>query len=208
MTEFYHNSVTDKSFQFLRKLNKDYNFVLIGGWAVFLYTQSLKSKDIDIVVDYDQLGKLKNNFIVNKNDRLKKYEIKTGGFDIDIYVVHFSELGVPIDLIIETAKKREGFLIPTLEILFVLKLYAWERRRGSIKGKKDELDLLSLAFLSEFDWFECLQIINKIKLETEYHNFISLLEKTKNIPELELNEQQVSKLKKEIGARVRSFGKA
>lgn len=201
--EFYHNSVTDKSFQFLKELNKNYEFVLIGGWAVFLYSRSLKSKDIDIILDYDKLGKLQKDFTVNKNDRLKKYEIKTGEFDIDIYVVHYSELGVPTEFIVESAKKRGGFLAPSLEVLFVLKLYAWQRRRGSIKGRKDELDILTLAFLEEFDWPEYLKIINKFNLKTEHKEFISLLKNTKRIPELKLNDQQVSRFKKKITQQIK-----
>lgn len=77
--QYYHKLVTDKSYQFLQNLKRSYEFVLIGGWAVYLYTQALKSKDIDIIVDYKELAKLKENFDVFKNDRLKKYEIKTGG---------------------------------------------------------------------------------------------------------------------------------
>jgi hypothetical protein len=41
-----------------------------------LHSKALKSKDIDIIVGYDELEKLKNDFSVFKNGRLKKYEIK------------------------------------------------------------------------------------------------------------------------------------
>jgi len=52
--DFYHDLVTDKSWELLKKLKKNYDFILIGGWAVFLYTHALKSKDIDLVCEYDQ----------------------------------------------------------------------------------------------------------------------------------------------------------
>ena len=184
--EFYHDTVTDKSFAFLQVLQRSYSFILIGGWSFFLYTNALKSKDIDIIVDYDVLGALKEKFAVHKNERLKKYEIKTGEFDADIYAPHYSDLGVGVEAVIKTAVSRSGFTVPKLETLFALKLYAWKQRRGTIKGRKDELDLFSLAFLPEFQ-FEKID-----------EDFIILLSKMRSIPELKLNEQMISKLRKRI----------
>jgi len=54
--------ITDKSFAFLQYLRSQFTFVLIGGWAVFLYTRMLKSKDIDVIVDFEQLGKIRERF--------------------------------------------------------------------------------------------------------------------------------------------------
>src|SRR3989338_4021762 len=96
MTEFYHNLITEKSFKILQDLRKKFKFILIGGWAVFLYAKALKSKDIDIIIDYDELQKLKNDYDVAKNDRLKKYEIKIEEIDVDIYLPYFSELGLKV----------------------------------------------------------------------------------------------------------------
>ena len=39
--QYYHEIVTEKSFKFLQGLKKRYRFILIGGWAVFLYSRSL-----------------------------------------------------------------------------------------------------------------------------------------------------------------------
>jgi len=50
--EFWHNLITEKSFGLLQNLRKQFDFILIGGWAVYLYTQSLKSKDIDIYIPF------------------------------------------------------------------------------------------------------------------------------------------------------------
>ncbi len=184
--EFYHNTVTDKSFVFLQELQKKYSFILIGGWAVFLYTNALKSKDIDIIVEYDELGRLKQDYTVYKNERLKKYEIKTGEFDVDIYAPHYSDVGVGAETVMKATISRSGFTVPKLEMLFALKLYAWKQRRGTIKGRKDELDLFSLAFLPEF------------KFEHIDDDFRALLSKARSIPELKLNEQQVARLRKKI----------
>ena len=89
---FYQEMVTQKSWQILQNLKKQVAFILIGGWAVFLYTNSLKSKDIDVIIDYGQLEDLKRTGNVYKNERLRKYEIKREGVDIDIYLPFFSRV--------------------------------------------------------------------------------------------------------------------
>lgn len=66
--QFYHQVVTEKSFLALQELKRKYRFILIGGWAVFLYTHSLKSKDIDIIIDYNELGALQKDYPIIKNE--------------------------------------------------------------------------------------------------------------------------------------------
>lgn len=128
---YYRDSVTNKSWQFLRKLNKKINFVLIGGWAVWLYTRQLKSKDIDIVVDLPQLSKIRKSYEMYKNGRLKKYEIKVDEVEVDIYSAYYSNLGIPAEEILADAKNISGFSVPSLELLLVLKSVAWYSRRIS-----------------------------------------------------------------------------
>lgn len=55
MKEFWNSEMTAASWDALQELNKEYEFTLIGGWAVYLYMRLQKSKDIDIVVDYPVL---------------------------------------------------------------------------------------------------------------------------------------------------------
>jgi len=200
--QYYHELITEKSYKFLQNLKRDYQFILIGGWAVYLYTRSLKSKDIDIIVNYDELVKLRENFDVFKNDRLKKYEIKTGEFDIDIYLPRYSELGIDAQKIQKKSIAREGFVVPELEILFLLKLYAWGKRRGSAKGRKDELDIFSLAILPEFDWEKYAGYIAKYQLEETNRLFLDLIKKTSSIRELDINEQKMSKIRKDILSKI------
>lgn len=202
--EFYHNLITEKSFQYLEDLKRRYDFILIGDWAVFLYSQQLKSKDIDIIIDYPELAKIKEEYDVVKNNRLRKYEIKTGEFDIDIYLPHYSELGIDIKEITETVIVRGGFKIPSLEILFLLKLHAFENRRGSVKGQKDELDMLSLAILPEFNWQTYLAMVAKFNFTAPHGLFLDFLDRTVAVKELGLNEQKMSKVKKMIRARCES----
>jgi hypothetical protein len=48
MLGYYNDLITQKSWQTLQVLRGRLEFVLIGGWAVYLYTKALKSKDIDL----------------------------------------------------------------------------------------------------------------------------------------------------------------
>lgn len=200
--QFYHSLVTEKSYEFLRDLKRDYQFILIGGWAVYLYTRALKSKDIDIIIDYSELTKMREKYEVFKNDRLKKYEIKTGEFDVDIYLPHYSDLGIKAEAVVKGVVSREGFAMPEVEMLLLLKLFAWQERRGSAKGQKDELDILSLATLPEFDWKKYMGLVKKFDLRVHHKNFVDLLKNIRRVEVLDLNEQKMSKIKKNILGRL------
>lgn len=194
--QFYNDIITQKSFVYLQGMKKKYKFILIGGWAVFLYSKSLKSKDIDIIIDYDVLAKMKETDEVLKNERLHKYEINTGNFDIDIYVPHYSEIGIDPEEIKKFTIDKEGFSVPVLEILLLMKLFAWHNRRGSSKGQKDELDIFSLVFLPEFNWKKYLEFVEKFNFSEYNKEFIKLLKNTHNIKELNINEQKMAKVRK------------
>ena len=141
---FYHDIITQKSWEELTKLGKNCNFVLIGGWATYLYTKSLKSKDIDILVEYEELGKLRKIYNVTKNERLKKYEARREKIQIDIYLPHYSTIGIPIEVLIKQTSSFEGFTLLKKEWLLALKIFVLSQRARSTKGEKDFLDILSL----------------------------------------------------------------
>src|SRR4030067_1408413 len=114
--QYYQEVVTQKSWEELVELNKQFEFILIGGWAVFLFTKSLKSKDIDIIVDYSQLNLFRKHYEMFKNERLKKYEIKKEGIDIDIYLPHFSDLGLPVEKLIKYTDRNQSFRVLKKEV--------------------------------------------------------------------------------------------
>jgi len=200
--QYYNDIITQKSFAYLQDLKRKHKFILIGGWAVYLYSKSLKSKDVDIIVDYEVLAKMKEANEVFKNERLNKYEINEGNFNVDIYVPHYSRLGVEIEEIKKFSINKEGFIVPALESLLLMKLFAWHSRRGSSKGQKDELDILSLAFLPEFDWEKYVKFAKKFNLLEYGKEFIQLLKSTHSIKELNINEQKMSKMKKDIMSKL------
>ena len=141
MKEYWDDIITSQSWEKLVEINKQYDFVLIGGWAVWLYTRALKSKDIDIIVSFEELSKLKDNFALHKNARLSKYEIKELNYDIDVYVEHFSNLGLPAEAIAKESQDLDGFTVPKPEMLLIAKQCAFRDRQGSIKGEKDKIDI-------------------------------------------------------------------
>ncbi len=194
---FYHNLITEKSWKTLQELKKKYEFILIGGWAVFVYTNGLKSKDIDFICDYEELEKLRQNYDLIKNQRLKKYEIKQENTDIDIYLPFFSDLGIPCNEIQKNTIKHSGFTIPKIEILMILKQHAFQDRIGSTKGEKDKIDIISLL-QQNFDFNFYLKILKEQKKENLVNNLKKILKTTTEIPAINLNQHQFSKIKKSI----------
>lgn len=111
---FYHDLITQKSWRALQKLRQNYNFILIGGWAVFLYTHALKSKDIDLAMEHQDLEKLRAGFSTAKNDRLKKYETRYDEVEIDIYVPFYSNPWLPADLNVHKMARFKKRILPFL----------------------------------------------------------------------------------------------
>jgi len=203
MAEFYHDLITEKSFSALQGLRKKFKFILIGGWAVFIYTKSLRSKDIDIVIDYDELEKIRKEYNLFKNDRLKKYEIKEGQTDIDIYLPYFSDLGLKAEDIKNYCQSLEGFWVPVQEVLLILKIYAHQQRKGTNKGQKDLIDIFSLLKEAAIDWPKYKELIKKYNLENLNKEFKSLISSQGSMPELNLLDHSISRLKKEVLSSLR-----
>jgi len=196
--QYWHNLITEKSFQLLKELKRNYDFILIGGWAVFLYTKALKSKDIDIIIECEELSKIKEKLDVFKNSRLKKYEAKRNGVDIDIYIPYFSNPGLAAEEIKKFVISKEGFKVPFLEILLILKQKVFKQRENTPKGNKDKLDIFSILILKEFNWQRYKKILKRYKIENLLEELKNLLKKTFEIKELNLSRHKIAKLKKEI----------
>ena len=172
--EFWNSLLTEKSWKILQELNKKYHFILIGGWAVYLWTQQQKSKDIDILVDIKELQKLKQENL-GKNDRLKKYEIKIDEIEIDIYVAHFSQLVLPVEDLDKYCTQIESFTVVLPEVLLILKQGAEVDRGNSPKDEKDKIDILSLLLFSEIDFKKYWSILREYKMENYLDRLISLV---------------------------------
>lgn len=195
--QYWDDIITQQSWNELQTFNKKYNFVLIGGWAVYLYSKTLKSKDIDVAVNFDTLAQFKKDFNVRKNERLKKYEIKERNFDIDIYVEHYSNPGLPAEAILENAVGKDGFTVPVKEMLLILKQETLKKRQGSIKGEKDKIDIISLLQepIDSAEYEKLASLYNRKNLKDE---LIHLLNRTVEVKELGLNKQKMAQLKRRV----------
>lgn len=198
MPEFYHNLITEKSFEVLQGLRRKFDFVLIGGWAVFLYTKALKSKDIDIVLDYSGLAKIKKEFGVSKNERLKKYETKIDEISIDIYLPYFSELGFPIEDIKSYCRSLEGFVVPWPEVMLILKADVLTERSGTTKGRKDLLDIFSLLEKTKIDWKIYRRLIKEYGFEQLRGELKKAVLQQTRLAEIGLTNHKIAKLKEKV----------
>mgnify|MGYP001570322807 CR=1 FL=1 len=195
---YYHDLVTQKSWEELTRLTKLVPCVTIGGWAVYLYTKALKSKDIDILVDFDALSTLKDHYDIIRNDRLKKYQATRDMVEIDIYLPHYSMIGIPVENLIGKTRAIEGFTVVDPDYLCALKLYALGERGRTPKGRKDFLDILSLFISSALEAAAVRTLITRYHLEASLRAFVDFLSESQEIPELDLSTHRYAKVKRAI----------
>ena len=190
--EFWNSLLTEKSWNLLLELKKKpIKFVVIGGWAIYLHTRAHKSKDIDIIIkDYNDLEWLKRNYELRKNDRLRKYEIRKEEIDIDVYVPFYSRLGLPAkDLIKETVKIDVRDVVNS-EALMVLKQMVEKERRGSVKGLKDKLDIMTLLLFAGVDFNKYRKLLKDYKIEHLKKELIILVKGFTDVKYLNLNPRE------------------
>ncbi len=205
--EFWHESLTEESWKKLQALSKEIDLTVIGGWSVWLWTKQHKSKDIDIIVGFKELAKLKEEYILEKNDRLKKYEIKTQSFDIDIYVPFYSKLTLPAEELLKEKTKIEGINTISCETLLILKQGAETERRNTIKGRKDTIDILTLLIFAPVNFSKYFQILKKHKKEEfakELEKEISQFNPADSEHYLGIKFQEFNKKKKEILKKIKN----
>lgn len=202
--DYWNDIITEKSWNILLKIKKfPFDFVLIGGWAAYLWTRLHKSKDIDIVLkNLDDLKYLKENYELRKNDRLKKYEIKIDDIDIDIYAPYYSKLTVPIEEITKHSAKIQNFNVVSPEILLILKQGAEKDREHSIKGNKDRIDIVTLLLFSEINFKQYRDLLKEYKLNEFRKRLKKILINFKDIKYLNLNPREFKVKKKKILEKV------
>jgi len=197
--EYWNSLLTEKSWRILQELSKQqFRFILIGGWAAYLWTKLHKSKDIDIIVDVKDLLPLKRKYTLRKNDNLKKYEIKIDEIDIDIYVPFFSRLTIPLDEIYSYTTRIEGFEVIKPEVLLILKQGAEKDREYSVKGEKDRIDIMGLVSFYEMDFKEYYNILKKYKIEHFYERLKKIISNFTDLKYLDINPRQLKLKKKEL----------
>ncbi len=198
--EFWNESLTKASWEKLTELSKEIKFILIGGWAAYLWTGLHKSKDIDIIADYDTLAYLNKKYDLNKNESLKKYEIKFDKFDVDIYLPHYSRLTIPAEDLKNYTAVVKGLTTLIPEAFLILKQGAEVERRHSIKGRKDAIDILTLLMYAPLDIKKYKEILMKYHKKDYIAELIFIINNFDNddLQYLNIDFMKFKKWKKEM----------
>ena len=200
--EFWHDIITERSWKILQDIKREFDFILIGGWAVYLWTRAFKSKDVDILIDIKNLDYLKNNFDLRKNENLKKYEIKKDGIDIDVYVAFYSKLIIPVEDLVKYTTKIESFKVVKKEALLILKQGSEKEREFSEKGLKDRIDIITLL-LNDIDFKEYYKLVEKYKLDDFPSRLKIIINNFKDLKYINLNPREFKLKKQEILKRLK-----
>jgi len=136
----------------------------IGGIAVFAHVtdraDTMKyagmSHDADFMIRSTEFVDLRDIEVLTPNRRLSKQQFSKGGFEFDVYVEGQHDLPIPADEAVAWSVLKRGFRVVCAEHLLILKLKAYENRRGTGKGEKDEDDVIRIL-LAAIEWrSECL----------------------------------------------------
>jgi len=147
----WRDEVVERSWRVLGELKGFADFVLIGGWGVYLWTRKLKSRDIDVYIDQKNFYKLQSEltqrgYALKRNVRLMKFEALIGDVEVDIYTPFVSKLVIPCLDVFDRKLYSviEGFKVTIPEVLLLLKAQAAQDRWHAEKGLKDRVDIISL----------------------------------------------------------------
>jgi hypothetical protein len=147
----WRDEAVERSWRVLAELRSFADFVLIGGWGVYLWTGKLKSRDIDVYIGQKNFYKLQSEltqkgYTLKRNVRLMKFEALISDVEVDIYTPFVSRLVIPCLDVFDRKLYSviEGFKVAIPEVLLLLKAQAAQDRWHSEKGLKDRVDIISL----------------------------------------------------------------
>jgi hypothetical protein len=168
----WRDETVEKSWQILNELRNLADFVLIGGWAVYLWTKKLKSRDIDLCINQENFYKLQQKLLqrnnaLKRNIRLMKFEAIIDTVEVDIYTPFISKLTVPcLDILNDKLYSSiELFRVAQPEALILLKAQAAQQRWHSEKGVKDRIDIISLIKYADLKTDTLTQMLKKYDKE-------------------------------------------
>ncbi len=134
--------------------------VFIGGIAIASYAAVQKkvtlvvpfSHDVDFMISVADYGDLRDIEAIIPNQRLSKSQFTRDGFEFDVYVEGTHDLPVPYDEAFTESLLINNLRVASIPHLLVLKLKAYQDRRASSKGQKDQDDIFRcLLYATEFE---------------------------------------------------------
>lgn len=124
--------------------------VVLGGWATYLRTGLAKSHDIDVIVDYATLERLRSQLQLQSSRHVggQEFEANLEGVAVDIYPVYQSKLGqrlqFPVEVLLSQSEKIEQVKVLSAEAQFVAKMAALLDRSDTLPGEKDRQEMWAL----------------------------------------------------------------
>ena len=175
----WREEIVERSWRVLEELKDLADFVLIGGWGVYLWTRKLKSRDIDLYIDQENFYRLQSellqrNYALKRNVRLMKFEALIGDVEVDIYTPFMSNLAVPCSDVFNQKLYSliQNFKVAIPEILLLLKAQAVQQRWHAEKGVKDRIDILSLLKFADIKHDLLKQMLRKYDKQQTLLNVI------------------------------------
>lgn len=161
---YYNYLETDKSRDMLSRITGKVDFVLIGGWAVNLYVDIQRSKDIDIAISPEQLEYFRKYGVHDYGISVKYSVINDVSIDLFINGISDKELTIPINEIFKHSVIMRGMKVVDKNMLLLLKLCGYFRE-DTIKLDKDIIDVVSLLFYAGLDINQIRDYIDKYKID-------------------------------------------
>lgn len=150
--QFWNNEKTDASLRTLQFIAGKIDFVLIGGWAVYLYTDAQRSEDVDIAVGIPALKFFKDYGIRDYEGINIKYSVVDGTV-VDLFIQEYADrdLPLPVKEILEDYTMFMGNIkTVNREMLLLLKLWGYFRE-DETKLRKDIIDVISLMLYGDIN---------------------------------------------------------
>jgi len=164
----WRDEVVERSWRVLGELRGFADFVLIGGWGVYLWTRKLKSRDIDVYIDQENFYRFQSEltfrgYALKRNVRLRKFEALISDVEVDVYTPFMSKLAVPCSDVFDRKMYSviEGFKVAVPEVLLLLKAQAALERWHAEKGLKDRVDIISLLKFADVKLDVLKQLLRK-----------------------------------------------
>lgn len=204
LDKWYNDEITEASFKELVNLTKwinekyGYHPVVIGGWAVYFYTNSLGSRDIDIVfpdktsidkvlIPYYRTMGYKSEGLFSKSYH-KEIKTKKGIEKIILDACSLSnrnilhenkDIEIPWKLTVKyynnwEIKKDINIQIPTKELLLIYKIKALCDRRYDLKHKS--ISSADRDYINSKIWKDEHDIKQLSKYKMDYNRLNLLLE--------------------------------